>query len=128
MKFEDTMDNIAKAFEAVGVGVIVVGGLVALFTGLKDFRNVNLFFGDVRRDFGRPLILGLEILVAADIIKTITVDPSFEGVAVLGILVAVRIALSFSLDIEVDGVLPWRRVETRARLEQAGLRDPDVSD
>ena len=123
MTFEETMDNIAKGFEAVGVGVIVVGGLVALFVGLKDFRTMNRFFGDVRRDFGRPLILGLEILVAADIIKTITVDPSFEGVAVLGILVAVRIALSFSLDIEVDGMLPWRRVQTEARLKQAGLQE-----
>ena len=119
------MDNIAKAFEGFGVGIIVVGGVVALVMGLKDFRNMNRFFSDVRRNFGRPLILGLEVLVAADIIKTITVDPSIESVAVLGILVAVRIALSFSLDIEVDGILPWRRVETRAQLERAGR---DTSD
>ena len=119
------MDNIAKAFEGFGVGIIVVGGIVALVMGLKDFRNMNRFFSDVRRNFGRPLILGLEVLVAADIIKTIIVDPSIESVAVLGILVAVRIALSFSLDIEVDGILPWRRVETRAQLERAGR---DTSD
>lgn len=125
MTFEETMENIAKAFEAVGVGIIVVGGVVALVKGLKDFREVNRFFGDVRRDFGRPLILGLEVLVAADIIKTITVDATLESVAVLGILVAVRIALSFSLDIEVDGLLPWRRVETEARLKAAGLSDSD---
>ena len=128
MTFEETMDNIAKGFEAFGVGIIVVGGLVALVMGLKDFRNMNRFFGDVRRDFGRPLILGLEVLVAADSLKTITGDPSIEGVAVLGILVAVRIALSFSLDIEVDGMLPWRRVETRARLERAGRDNSDDDD
>ena len=127
MKFEETMENIAKVFEGVGVAVIVVGGLTALVIGLRDFRNMNKFFGDVRRDFGRPLILGLEVLVAADIIQTITVDPSLESVAVLGILVIVRIALSFSLDIEVDGMLPWRRVETDARLKSAGYSgdDPD---
>lgn len=121
--FEETMDNIAKAFEVVGVLIIVVGALYALVVALRDFRHLNQFFSDVRREFGRPLILGLEILVAADIIKTITVDPSFESVAVLGILVAVRIALSFSLDIEVDGMVPWRRVETQARLKQAGLEE-----
>ena len=125
MTFEETMENIAKVFEAVGVGIIVVGGLAALVKGLKDFRELNQFFGDVRKDFGRPLILGLEVLVAADIIKTITVEATLESVAVLGILVAVRIALSFSLDIEVDGMLPWRRVSTEARLKAAGLDKPD---
>ena len=125
MTFEETMENIAKAFEAVGVGIIVVGGLVALLMGLKDFRSMNKFFGDVRRDFGRPLILGLEVLVAADIVKTITVEATIESVVVLGILVAVRISLSFSLDIEVDGMLPWRRVETDAKLKAAGLSKPD---
>ncbi|MDH3706323.1 MAG: DUF1622 domain-containing protein [Acidimicrobiia bacterium] len=105
------MDNIAKGFEAVGVAVIVIGGIFALLHGLKHFRHINVFFGDVRREFGRPLLLGLEVLVAADIIKTITVDPSLESVGVLAILVAVRIALSFSLEIEVDGMLPWRRAQ-----------------
>jgi uncharacterized membrane protein len=124
MTFEEVMEDVARGFEAVGVAVIVIGGVVALVAGAKDFRNASKFFVDVRRDFGKPLILGLEILVAADIVKTITVDPSLESVAVLGILVAVRIALSFSLDIEVDGILPWRRVETGAKLKAAGF-DPD---
>ena len=79
----------------------------------------------MRRAFGRPPILGLEVLVAADIIKTITVEATFESVAVLGILVAVRIALSFSLDIEVDGMLPWRRVETEAMLSTGGNSDEE---
>ena len=127
MTFEETMENVARGFEAVGVVIIVIGGVVALLAGIKDFRNLDDFFADVRRGFGRPLILGLEVLVAADIIKTITVDPSIESVTVLGILVAVRIALSFSLDIEVDGMVPWRRVETAARLKSAGI-DPDSKD
>ena len=124
--FEETMDNIAKVFEIVGVVIIIIGGLYALVFALRSFRHLNQFFGDVRREFGRPLILGLEILVAADIIKTITVDPSLEAVGVLAILVAVRIALSFSLDVEIDGVAPWRKRETEARIEQlrrAGLDD-----
>ena len=124
--FEHTMDNIAKAFEVVGVVVIVIGGLYALLYALRDFRHLNQYFVDVRREFGRPLILGLEILVAADIIKTIIVDPSVSSVIVLGILVAVRIALSFSLDIEVDGMLPWRRAQIEHELkvaEQAGATE-----
>jgi len=128
MRFEEVMEEVARGFEAVGVAIIVIGGVVALVAGVKDFRNASKFFVDVRRDFGKPLILGLEILVAADIVKTITVDPSFESVAVLGILVAVRIALSFSLDIEVDGMVPWRRVETVAKLKAAGFDPDDAED
>jgi uncharacterized membrane protein len=123
MTFEESMEDISRAFEAVGVGVIVIGGVVAMVLGVKNFKDMNMFFADVRRDFGRPLILGLEILVAADIIKTITVDASLESVVVLGILVAVRIALSFSLDIEVDGMVPWRRAEARALRKARG--DPE---
>ena len=118
------MEDIARGFEAVGVVIIAIGGVIALVSAFKDFRDLNKYFVDVRRSFGRPLILGLEILVAADIIETITVDPSLESVLVLGILVLVRIALSFSLDIEVEGRLPWRRVEIEAKLK-AARADPD---
>ena len=118
------MENIARAFESVGVAIIVVGGIIALLGALREFRDFDRYFADVRRGFGRPLILGLEILVAADIIETITVEATYESVTVLGILVAVRIALSFSLDIEVEGMVPWRRAETQSRLKAHG--DDDV--
>ena len=114
MAFERIMENIARAFEGVGVAIIVVGGLIALIGALREFRDFDRYFLDVRRGFGRPLILGLEILVAADIIETITVEATYESVTVLGILVAVRIALSFSLDTEVEGMVPWRRAEIQA--------------
>ena len=67
------------------------------------------------------------MLVAADIIKTITVDPSLESVAVLGILVAVRIALVISLDIEVDGVVPWHRLRSDAMLRERGVESAEES-
>ena len=123
MTYDELMENIARAFEAAGVTIIVIGGLVALISGFRDFRDLDKYFACVRRSFGRPLILGLEILVAADIIETITVDPSLESVLVLGVLVLVRTALSFSLDIEVEGMLPWRRVEVATKLKAAGI-DP----
>jgi len=127
MTFEGAMENIALVFEAVGVAIIVIGGVVALVRGVQDFGHFDRFFVDVRRGFGRPLILGLEVLVAADIIKTITVDPSLESVAVLGILVAVRIALSISLDIEVDGVVPWHRLRSDAMLRERGGESAEES-
>ena len=121
------MENIALIFEAVGVAIIAIGGVVALVRGAQDFGHFERFFVDVRRGFGRPLILGLEVLVAADIIKTITVDPSLESVAVLGILVAVRIALSISLDIEVDGVVPWHRLRSDAMMRERGSESAEES-
>jgi uncharacterized membrane protein len=114
------MEDIAIGFEVVGVAILVIGGVFAFVNGIVRFRTFDQFFRDVRGAFGRPIILGLEVLVAADIIKTITVDPSLESVTVLGILVLIRIALSISLDIEVDGVVPWHR----ARAERA-VRRPD---
>jgi uncharacterized membrane protein len=122
MSFEQAMEHIGRGFEAAGVAIIVIGGIVALVLGLTEFGSFEKFFVDVRRSFGRPLILGLEILVAADIIETITVNPSLDSVIVLGILVLVRIALSFSLDIEVEGMAPWRRAaaDADAKMRAAG--------
>ena len=118
MEFESTMEHVARVFEVAGVIVIIFGALLAVMKGVKEFRDVDALFRDVRRSFGQPLILGLEILVAADIIDTITVSPSLTNVGVLGILVAVRIALSFSLDVEVEGFVPWRRYEMETRSNQ----------
>jgi uncharacterized membrane protein len=120
MSFVEVMEVIALAFEAVGVAIIVVGCALALAQGFRRARPLDRYFADVRQAFGRPLILGLEILVAADIIKTVTVELSLASVATLAVLVAVRIALSFSLDIEVDGTLPWRRAEAHASPSGAG--------
>jgi uncharacterized membrane protein len=118
MEFEEVMENIAKGFEAVGVAIIVIGGVLALLHGFKHFGDFTDYFQDVKRTFGRPLILGLEVLVAADIIETVTVEATVESVTVLGILVAVRIALSFSLDIEIDGIAPWRTAEFEAKSDE----------
>lgn len=67
------------------------------------------------RDLSRCILLGLEVLIVADIVRTIIVDPTFESVAVLGIIVVIRILLSFSLEVEIDGVWPWRRRQLEAR-------------
>ena len=113
----EVVEVIGVFIEAVGVAFIAVGGLYGLVAALFE-RNGESYFDVARRRFGRPLILGLEVLVAADIIETITVDRSLESVATLGLLVIIRVVLSFALDIEVDGVPPWRRAQLDTRTGQ----------
>jgi uncharacterized membrane protein len=117
--FESRMDDIAKAFEAAGVAVLIVGILTGFARAARDL------LGDHRTDtyerlrsfVGRSILLGLEILVAADLIRTVAVDPSLENVGVLALIVLIRTFLSFSLDIEIDGRLPWH-----ARAEPTATR------
>ena len=66
-------------------------------------------FGDLRKNLGRVILLGLEVLIIADIIRTIVVEQSVESVAVLGIIVVIRVVLSFSLEVEIDGMWPWNQ-------------------
>lgn len=109
MAFSEVMEHVTRGFEAVGVLVLVVGGLGALVRAVRGGTRGGDFYQTLRREFGHALLLGLEILVAADIVKTVSVDSSLESVVILGVLVIVRTLLSVSLDAEIDGVLPWRR-------------------
>ena len=115
MDFKEAMDKVAMAFELVGVGVLVVGGVIAFALSFRDWQAGREFYPVMRRHFGRALLLGLEVLVAADIIKTVAVEATLESVLSLGVLVVVRVLLSFSLDIEIDGVPPWRRLMVSSR-------------
>jgi uncharacterized membrane protein len=111
MTFQETVDGIAKGVEATGVAIIVIGGIIALArAGLELLQKLDaaLVYRRTRSSLGRSILLGLEVLVAADLIRTVAVDPSLENVAVLGLIVLIRTFLSFSLDIEIDGRLPWR--------------------
>ena len=78
------------------------------YRGLRS-ETAQGSYDELRRNLGRSILLGLEVLIVADIVRTIIVDPTLEGVAVLGIIVVIRILLSFSLEVEIDGVWPWRR-------------------
>ena len=115
MSYADTMDGIAKGVEVVGVTIIVVGGVIALVrAGVELLRGgeVSAGYRGLRSFLGRSILLGLEVLVAADLIRTVAVDPSLENVAVLGLIVLIRTFLSFSLDVEIEGRLPWYRDPT----------------
>jgi len=112
MHFTEAMDRISKGFEIIGVAVLALGFVLAVAKSIQSFsrtRNGPASYRVLRNYFGWSVLLSLEILVAADLIRTVAVQPTLENVAVLGIIVAIRTFLSFSLDIEIEGVLPWRR-------------------
>jgi uncharacterized membrane protein len=109
--FKNAVDVTSKVIDAAGVTVVVVGLLIA--TGLfalaqRDRAQRQLAYRVYRQQVGKAILLGLEFLVAADIIRTVAVAPSFQGVGVLAIVVAVRTFLSFTLDVELEGRWPWQ--------------------
>ena len=117
MHFADIMEGVTRGFEILGVGVFIAGSVwafVMMIIGLAKGRAVE-GFKNLRRSLGRVIILGLEILIIADIIRTITVDLTWEGIVGLALIVFVRTFLSFALEIELDGVVPWRRAEMERR-------------
>src|SRR3954471_15693419 len=107
-----TMDDIARAFEWIGVAIIVVAFVISVVRATRKLTQ-RAPAGEVYRAgrafFGRGILLALEALVAADLIRTVAVQPTLDNVAVLGLIVLVRTFLSFALDAEVDGRLPWQR-------------------
>lgn len=97
--------------EAIGIGVIAAVALyVVILAGLRLFKkeDVQTIFRDVRQRLGRGILLGLEFLVAADIIHTVAVELTFRTVGVLAIIVLIRTFLSFTLEVELTGRWPWQ--------------------
>jgi uncharacterized membrane protein len=111
MTYEHTISDISRAVELAGIAVLITGGLYSLvnFAGSVAQRQTSGAYEDLRSTLGRSILIGLEILVGADIIRTIAVSPSFTSVGVLGLVVVVRTFLSFSLEAELEGQWPWQR-------------------
>ena len=112
------MENVARAFEWIAVCTLVLAFLAALALATRDLFRGATWHGVYirwRGIFGRGILVSVEILVAADLIRTVAVQPTLENVATLGLIIVVRTVLSFSLDVEIDGVLPWRKAELQAR-------------
>jgi uncharacterized membrane protein len=110
--FKETFTRFVEAvglvIDGAGVVVIVVGILVAVLRVVLG-PPVSDVYRRFRQDLGRGILLGLEFLVAADIIRTVAVTPTLQSVAVLGLIVVIRTFLSMALQVEVDGRLPWQR-------------------
>lgn len=102
------LEQTSLLLEVLGAAVIVCGIALAALTALRA-GTAPQRFSRVRRTMGRGILLGLEVLVAADIIRTVAVTPTLESVVVLAVIVLIRTFLSFSLSVEIDGILPWRR-------------------
>ena len=113
-----SVDQLAKLLELAGVAIILGGIVVAAvlfaYSGLttRDWRPA---YEECRSNLGRGILLGLELLVGADIIATITAPLTAQSVGLLGLVIAIRTFLSFSLETEIEGCWPWRRAEKEAR-------------
>jgi len=112
VSYDQIISDIVKVVEAIGAAIMVVGGLLAFVDcGLQALRagSRNGAYRQLRRRLGQVILLGLEVLIVGDIVRTIIVDPTLRSVAVLGMIVVIRIVLSFSLEVEIDGAWPWNR-------------------
>ena len=111
MEFTGLLADVARIFEGIGAAVLVVGLVWSVVLAGLTWRTSGGARGyrTLRESFGAVLLLGLEILVAADLITTVAVAPTLRNVAVLGLIVLIRTFLSVSLQVEIDGRLPWRR-------------------
>jgi len=114
MDFKRVLDLFGIGFELAGVAVLVIGALLALVTYLIAFfrqRDAQIAFQDLRQKVGKSILLGLELLVAADIIRSVAIDPTFASVGVLGLIVVVRTFLSWSLEVEINEKWPWQSLQ-----------------
>jgi uncharacterized membrane protein len=110
--YTQAMLVVAQAFEVIAAAVLMVGLFFAAFVSLRLWvrsRSGQSAYKLMRQTFGGVVLLSLEILVAGDLIRTVAVAPTLDNVIVLGLIVLIRTFLSFSLEIEIDGVPPWRR-------------------
>jgi uncharacterized membrane protein len=119
--FGDIIEDVGKAVDAVGVAIVVVGSVLALapyvVTVVRRRDSLEAYRG-VRRNLGRAILLGLEFLVAGDIIRTVAATPTFASVGVLALIVLIRSFLSMTLEVEVSGRWPWKRERTTAAPDQ----------
>ena len=111
MHFEEWMERVVQAFEVAGVGILAIGSVAALVGAARDLSRGErgVAYEHARQNVGRAALLGLEVLIIADIVQTITIDTTIESAGTLALIVLVRTFLSFSLEIELEGVVPWHR-------------------
>jgi uncharacterized membrane protein len=110
---------VAKFIEVSGVLTIVAGGALSTSTFLKsNFVGIPEAYTNFRSSLGRSILLGLEFLVAGDIIGTVAVEPTFRSLGVLGLIVIIRTFLSFSLEVEIKGRWPWSSGNAREEKDQ----------
>lgn len=112
MDFEEAVGRLGLAIDGLGVGVMVIGLVISLLIYLsrlaKRAGDPQELYRQARVSAGRSILMGLELLVAGDIIRTVAVSPSFRSVGVLAVIVLIRTFLSFTLEMEISGRWPWQ--------------------
>jgi uncharacterized membrane protein len=125
MDFRQIIETAGQYLDFAGVAVMVVGAVITVpmavlghnFPGRSDRRPATSVYRQYRQLLGRSILLGLELLVAADIIRTVAVTPTFASVGVLAVIVLIRTFLSFSLELEITGKWPWQKEHKPSRAE-----------
>jgi uncharacterized membrane protein len=119
MNFSSAVELLGRSLETVGIIALIIGAAAAIYSYIRAIRTSppsrNDAYRELRQGLGRAILVGLELLVAADIIRTVTIEPTIQSVAVLGLIVLVRTFLSWSLEVEVNGQWPWQRAANAAR-------------
>ena len=110
VNFGEAVETVGKVIDGAGVVVLIAGSLVAAVLFVRDVAQQQRdAYRTFRQSLGRSILLGLELLVAGDIIRTVAATPTFESVGVLVIIVLIRTFLSFTLELELSGRWPWQR-------------------
>jgi uncharacterized membrane protein len=115
--YSQVLGLIVHIADGIGVAVLVAGLFLAAFLSVRTWRSTGegaRAYSVLRRTLGGAILAGLEVLVAGDLIRTVAVDPTLDNVIILGMIVLIRTFLSFSLEIEIEGTLPWKRALTQS--------------
>jgi uncharacterized membrane protein len=122
---------ISEAIDFAGVAVIAAGAAIGVLLFVRDLLGqdqLTAAYNRLRTFLGRSLLLGLEFLVAGDIITTVAIEPTFDSVIVLAIIVLVRTVLSLSIDVEIDGRWPWQAAAQEASVRASLLGNAEGAD
>src|SRR5262249_784035 len=112
--FRQIMDIVGTSVDGVGVCVVVGGALFATVRlALRRMDGAGNYYVSYRQDVGRAILLGLEFLIAGDLIRTVVVAPTMQNVAVQGLIGLIRRFVSLSLQLEIEGRLPWQRAASQ---------------
>ena len=112
--FDQAIRWVAVGIEALAIAIIVLGAIVTTIYFLHRLIKEGAFgecYRRFRSDFGKTILLGLEFLIASDIVGTVAVGPTYQDLGVLALLVVIRTFLSFALELEISGRWPWQRTE-----------------
>jgi uncharacterized membrane protein len=128
--FQHIIEAVGRYMDFAGVAVMVIGAVVSIPMALRGYQPRRLPAGSekltvyrsYRQLLGRSILLGHELLVAADIIRTVAVTPTFDSVGVLAIIVLIRTFLSFSLELEITGRWPWQKEPSGSSSEPSPLQ------